>query len=59
MVATASADATADSTIYWAEGQTPSSVNDSARGVMAAHGVIETKSAARSSAKLRPDFFAA
>jgi microcystin-dependent protein len=33
---TASADATADSTINWAEGQAPSSVNDSARGMMAA-----------------------
>lgn len=33
---TASADATADSTINWAEGQPPSSVNDSARAMMAA-----------------------
>ncbi|MBC9876318.1 tail fiber protein [Bradyrhizobium sp. INPA01-394B] len=33
---TASVDATADSTINWAEGQAPSSVNDSARGMMAA-----------------------
>jgi microcystin-dependent protein len=33
---TASADATADSTISWAEGQAPSSVNDSARAMMAA-----------------------
>jgi microcystin-dependent protein len=33
---TASADATADSTINWAEGQAPSSVNDSARAMMAA-----------------------
>src|SRR6266516_1790817 len=33
---TASADATADSTINWAEGQSPSSVNDSARAMMAA-----------------------
>src|ERR1700709_84949 len=33
---TASADATADSPINWAEGQSPSSVNDSARGMMAA-----------------------
>jgi len=33
---TASADATADSTINWAEGQSPSSINDSARGMMAA-----------------------
>ncbi|HXH43613.1 MAG TPA: phage tail protein [Bradyrhizobium sp.] len=33
---TASADASADSTINWAEGQSPSSVNDSARGMMAA-----------------------
>lgn len=32
----ASADANADSTINWAEGQSPSSVNDSARGMMAA-----------------------
>lgn len=32
----ASADATADSTINWAEGQVPSSVNDSARAMMAA-----------------------
>lgn len=32
----ATADATADSTINWAEGQPPSSVNDSARGMMAA-----------------------
>jgi microcystin-dependent protein len=32
----ASADATADSTINWAEGQAPSSVNDSARAMMAA-----------------------
>jgi microcystin-dependent protein len=33
---TAAADATADSTINWAEGQSPSSVNDSARAMMAA-----------------------
>ncbi|MES2192903.1 MAG: tail fiber protein [Pseudomonadota bacterium] len=33
---TASADANADSTINWAEGQSPSSVNDSARAMMAA-----------------------
>jgi microcystin-dependent protein len=33
---TASADATADNTINWAEGQAPSSVNDSARAMMAA-----------------------
>jgi microcystin-dependent protein len=33
---TASADALADSTINWAEGQSPSSVNDSARAMMAA-----------------------
>src|ERR1700741_581536 len=33
---TASSDATADSTINWAEGQAPSSANDSARAVMAA-----------------------
>lgn len=33
---TASADATIDSTINWAEGQSPSSVNDSARAMMAA-----------------------
>jgi microcystin-dependent protein len=33
---TASADATADSTINWAEGQAPSSVNDSGRAMMAA-----------------------
>jgi microcystin-dependent protein len=33
---TASDDATADSTINWAEGQAPSSVNDSARAMMAA-----------------------
>jgi microcystin-dependent protein len=33
---TASADANADSTINWAEGQAPSSVNDSARAMMAA-----------------------
>ena len=33
---TASADATADSTINWSEGQAPSSVNDSARAMMAA-----------------------
>jgi hypothetical protein len=33
---TASADASADSTINWAEGQAPSSVNDSARALMAA-----------------------
>ncbi|MCK1475524.1 tail fiber protein [Bradyrhizobium sp. 197] len=32
----ASADATADSTINWAEGQSPASVNDSARAMMAA-----------------------
>lgn len=32
----ASADATADSTVNWAEGQSPSSVNDSARAMMAA-----------------------
>jgi len=32
----ASADATADSTINWAEGQAPSSINDSARAMMAA-----------------------
>lgn len=33
---TASADGTADPTINWAEGQSPSSVNDSARAMMAA-----------------------
>ena len=33
---TAASDATADSTINWAEGQSPSSVNDSARAMMAA-----------------------
>jgi microcystin-dependent protein len=33
---TASADATADSTINWMEGQAPSSINDSARSMMAA-----------------------
>jgi microcystin-dependent protein len=33
---TASSNATADSTINWAEGQPPSSVNDSARAMMAA-----------------------
>src|SRR5216683_7221883 len=33
---TAAADATADSTINWQEGQAPSSVNDSARAMMAA-----------------------
>ena len=33
---TASSDATADNTINWAEGQSPSSVNDSARAMMAA-----------------------
>src|ERR1700749_604177 len=33
---TASADATADSTIDWSEGQAPSSINDSARAMMAA-----------------------
>jgi microcystin-dependent protein len=33
---TASADATADPTINWAEGQAPSSINDSARAMMAA-----------------------
>jgi len=33
---TASADATADSTINWTEGQAPSSVNDSGRAMMAA-----------------------
>jgi microcystin-dependent protein len=33
---TASADAAADPTINWAEGQAPSSVNDSARAMMAA-----------------------
>jgi microcystin-dependent protein len=33
---TASSDATADSTINWAEGQAPSSINDSARAMMAA-----------------------
>ncbi|SEN66611.1 tail fiber protein [Bradyrhizobium sp. OK095] len=33
---TASADATADSTINWAEGQSPASVNDSGRAMMAA-----------------------
>jgi hypothetical protein len=32
----ASTDATVDSTINWAEGQSPSSVNDSARAMMAA-----------------------
>jgi microcystin-dependent protein len=32
----ASADATADSTINWSEGQAPSSINDSARAMMAA-----------------------
>jgi microcystin-dependent protein len=33
---TASSDATVDSTINWAEGQAPSSINDSARAMMAA-----------------------
>jgi microcystin-dependent protein len=33
---TATADANADSTINWSEGQSPSSVNDSARAMMAA-----------------------
>jgi microcystin-dependent protein len=33
---TAASDATADSTINWAEGQAPSSINDSARAMMAA-----------------------
>src|SRR5882757_903086 len=33
---TAASDATADSTINWQEGQAPSSVNDSARAMMAA-----------------------
>ncbi|WJR81878.1 tail fiber protein [Bradyrhizobium sp. NP1] len=33
---TASLDASADSTINWAEGQAPSSINDSARAMMAA-----------------------
>jgi hypothetical protein len=33
---TAATNATADSTVNWAEGQAPSSVNDSARGMMAA-----------------------
>ena len=33
---TAPANATADATINWAEGQSPSSVNDSARATMAA-----------------------
>jgi hypothetical protein len=32
---TASSNATADSTVNWAEGQAPSSVNDSARAMMA------------------------
>jgi microcystin-dependent protein len=32
----AAADATADATINWQEGQAPSSINDSARGMMAA-----------------------
>src|ERR1700757_768398 len=32
---TAASNATADSTINWAEGQSPSSVNDSARAMMA------------------------
>src|SRR5215813_5149086 len=33
---TAAANATADPTINWAEGQAPSSINDSARAMMAA-----------------------
>src|ERR1700694_2739257 len=33
---TASTNATADSTINWTEGQSPSSINDSARSTMAA-----------------------
>src|ERR1035437_9324837 len=33
---TAASDATADSTINWAEGQAPSSINDSARAMMSA-----------------------
>src|SRR5580765_6238681 len=32
---TAASNATADSTVNWAEGQAPSSVNDSARAMMA------------------------
>ena len=32
---TAASNATADSTVNWAEGQSPSSVNDSARAMMA------------------------
>jgi microcystin-dependent protein len=51
---TASSDATADPTINWAEGQAPSSVNDSARAMMAAiakyrddmSGVIQTSGTA-------------
>jgi hypothetical protein len=34
---TASQNATADSSINWAEGQLPGTVNDSARSMMAAH----------------------
>jgi len=34
--ATAATNATADSAVNWAEGQAPSSVNDSARAMMAA-----------------------
>ena len=42
---TASADATADSTINWAEGQAPSSINDSARAMMAATPQLHARGA--------------
>jgi hypothetical protein len=45
---TASSDASADSTINWAEGQAPSSVNDSARAMMAATAKYRDDIAARS-----------
>ncbi len=48
---TAATNATADATINWAEGQAPSTVNDSARAVMAAASKYRDDTAGCTSAK--------